>query len=112
MAGKPRGYQAALERKLPTSNATIPNVLVGKRGIGIDLAHKLAKHWGMTYAELEQIACGDAPSLAPPASLDELRALLEAELPAAVRKAIRGISGEHDLGLSTAKKKSTPSGEK
>lgn len=58
--GLPRGAQSDLARRLKISTAHVSNVLSKDRfrGIGTEVRRKLAKHWGMTLAELEEAAAG------------------------------------------------------
>lgn len=110
----PRGYQAKLCREMDVSSAHMSNMLSksGVRGIGVDVAHKLAEHWGITYAQLELLASGEEQ---PPATsaqqtvadIETLRALLREEFPSLVQaeaKAKAG-SGEHALGDIPTKKR-------
>ena len=54
------GAQARLAREFGMTSAHLSNVLADNptREPGEEFAHKAAAHWGMTYAELEEAACG------------------------------------------------------
>ncbi len=60
---EPRGAAAKIGRAIGTSGAHLSNIKKMNRGIGDDLARKMASYWKMTYAELERVAVDDARRL-------------------------------------------------
>lgn len=94
---QPRGYQAQLCREMGLTSAHMSNALSKDkiRGVGEVFARKAAKHWGLSYAELERLALGEpepAPvsSPEPLISLDQIRALLRDEIEAERTRAGQG----------------------
>lgn len=63
LAHAPRGGQAALAKSLEVSGAHLSNMLSANpsRQPGEEFRRKAAKHWGITYAQLEALALGDEP---------------------------------------------------
>lgn len=55
----PRGTQARLVEALETTSAHVANMVNHDRGPGQEMLHALARHWGITYAELERTALGE-----------------------------------------------------
>jgi hypothetical protein len=108
LSSAPRGAQAQLAKELGVSGAHLSNMLSRNptRQPGESFRRKVAAHWGITYAQLEAAAFGEAPveSQAPgwsdrvtPASL---RVVLEAyawmpELPPALRTVVREQAKDH-----------------
>ena len=60
----PRGTQARIVEALGGTSAHVSNMVNHDRGPGLETLHALAKHWGITYAQLEAEALGEA-SAAP-----------------------------------------------
>jgi hypothetical protein len=94
--GQDRGAAAKASRDSGISRAHITNVLSEKSSAGELVARQLAAYWGMSYAELEAVACGEAtpravtePSTSESGpSLDEIREMLRAEIRAEMRAAL------------------------
>jgi hypothetical protein len=61
----PRGTQARIVEALGGTSAHVSNMVNHDRGPGPETLYALAKHWGMTYAQLEAEALGEAQA-APP----------------------------------------------
>lgn len=68
-----RGVAIAISRETGISHAHISNVAHGKNPAGEKLAHAMARHWGMSYAELEGAAAEHAGVAAEPAPDPERR---------------------------------------
>lgn len=51
-----RGYQAVVARTTKVSTSHIANILTRDLGVGVEVADKLARYWGMTLAELTAAA--------------------------------------------------------
>lgn len=74
------GAQARIAREIGVSGAHLNNVRGGSRGVGEDLARALARFWGMSYADLEEVAVEWAeanPAETAPASAPRPRRLGE-----------------------------------
>ncbi len=95
-AHKGRGGTERLAEALHSTSAHISNMLKHppERNPGEELSRRAAAHWGISYAELERLACGADPELAPgtttppPPTLDELRAIIREEIAVAIRDAL------------------------
>ena len=57
----PHGKQAELAREMGITGPALSNVVSSKsRGAGEYIQRAAAKHWGLTYAQLEAVAVGEA----------------------------------------------------
>lgn len=61
------GYQAEVVRRTGLKSSTVANIFNAKQGVGMDSGAKIAKAWGLSYAQLVEAAEEWANS-APPAS--------------------------------------------
>jgi hypothetical protein len=70
LANAPRGAQARLAKRLDVSGAHLSNMLSSTptRQPGEDFRRKVASHWGVSYAELEALACSEEPPPSPPSA--------------------------------------------
>ena len=79
-----RGGTVALAAALYCSNEHISNMLHERptRNPGEDLMRAAAERWGMTYAELESVACGHAAAPPAPGSRadEDLRSVVRDEI--------------------------------
>lgn len=95
--GKPRGYQSKVAKRVGVTTAHMSNLVSANptRQAGESVCRKAAEYWGISYAELEELACG--PSEPPAAlatvhafepNLDTVRKMLREELAAAIAAAL------------------------
>ncbi len=92
--GKKRGAAAEASRAIGISTAHMTNMLSEKSSAGEVAARKVAAYWGMTYAQLESVACGEMslglvpnqpPSTpTPQPNLDTIREMLREEIRSAL----------------------------
>jgi hypothetical protein len=87
LADGTRGAQSRVARELKIATSHLSNMLADPptRHPGEEVLRKAASRWGMTYAELESAACGEARAASP--VLDER--LLHKAIVEAVREVFR-----------------------